>query len=214
MKREITPRAIAFVLLGVAVVLGAAGWFLLVSPKRSQASKLASTIQTKQSQVSTETHQSSTVAGSAPAATLGQALPDVPGMPDVVDQLNALATRSGVALDTITPQAAVPGTGFEAIPLTVVVDGRYFAIEKFLQLVRKQVQVDKSRLVANGRLFDVQGVQLQQTEPAPSVTATLSLRTFYYDAGAADATATTTDGTTTTSTDTTTTATTTTAAAG
>jgi Tfp pilus assembly protein PilO len=214
MKREITPRAIAFVLLGVAVVLGAAGWFLLVSPKRSQASKLASTIQTKQSQVSTETHQSSTVAGSAPAATLGQALPDVPGMPDVVDQLNALATRSGVALDTITPQAAVPGTGFEAIPLTVVVDGRYFAIEKFLQLVRKEVQVDKSRLVANGRLFDVQGVQLQQTEPAPSVTATLSLRTFYYDAGAADATATTTDGTTTTSTDTTTTATTTTAAAG
>jgi Tfp pilus assembly protein PilO len=214
MKREITPRAIAFVLLGVAVVLGAAGWFLLVSPKRSQASKLASTIQMKQSQVSTETHQSSTVAGSAPAATLGQALPDVPGMPDVVDQLNALATRSGVALDTITPQAAVPGTGFEAIPLTVVVDGRYFAIEKFLQLVRKEVQVDKSRLVANGRLFDVQGVQLQQTEPAPSVTATLSLRTFYYDAGAADATATTTDGTTTTSTDTTTTATTTTAAAG
>jgi Tfp pilus assembly protein PilO len=185
-----------------------------VSPKRSQASKLASTIQMKQSQVSTETHQSSTVAGSAPAATLGQALPDVPGMPDVVDQLNALATRSGVALDTITPQAAVPGTGFEAIPLTVVVDGRYFAIEKFLQLVRKQVQVDKSRLVANGRLFDVQGVQLQQTEPAPSVTATLSLRTFYYAAGAADATATTTDGTTTTSTDTTTTATSTTAAAG
>jgi Tfp pilus assembly protein PilO len=210
MKREITPRAIALVLVGVAVVLGAAGWFLLVSPKRSQASKLAATIQTKQSQVSTESHQSSTVAGSAPAKALGEALPDVPGMPDVVDQLNALATRSHVALDTITPQAAVPGTGYEAIPLTVVVDGRYFAIERFLQLVRKQVQVDKSSLVAKGRLFDVQGVQLQQTEPAPSVTATLTLRTFYYAAGVSAATtATTTDETTAT-----TTATTTTAAAG
>src|SRR5262249_21403699 len=83
MKREITPRAIALVLVGVAVVLGAAGWFLLVSPKRSQASKLAATIQTKQSQVSTGTHQSSTVAGTAPAKALGEALPDAAGMPDV-----------------------------------------------------------------------------------------------------------------------------------
>jgi Tfp pilus assembly protein PilO len=199
MKREVTPRAIALALLAVAVVLGAAGWFLLVSPKRSQASKLAATIETKQSQVSTETHQASGVAGPAPTKTLGKALPDVPLMPDVVDQLNALATRSGVALDTITPQAPVAGTGFEAIPLTVVVDGHYFAVEKFLQLVRQQVQLDKSELEANGRLFDVQGVQLQQTEPAPSVTATLSLRTFYYAASAAPATsATTTDGTSTT----------------
>jgi Tfp pilus assembly protein PilO len=205
MKREITPRAIAFVLLGVAVVIGAAGWFLLVSPKRSEASKLAATIETKQSQVSTGTHQASTVTGPAPTKMVGKALPDVPLMPDVVDQLNALATRSGVALDTITPQTPVAGTGFEAIPLTVVVDGRYFAVEKFLKLVRQQVQLDESELTANGRLFDVQGVQLQQTEPAPSVTATLSLRTFYYAAGAAPATsATTTDGTSTTETTTTT----------
>ena len=34
MKREITPRAIAFVLIGVAVVIGAAGWFMMVSPDR------------------------------------------------------------------------------------------------------------------------------------------------------------------------------------
>jgi Tfp pilus assembly protein PilO len=213
MKREVTPRAIAFVLLGVAVVLAAAGWFILVSPKRTEASKLAATIETKQSQVSTEMHQAAAVAQPAGTQSVGKALPDVPLIPDVVDQLNALATRSGVALDTITPQAPVPGIGFEAIPLTVVVDGHYFAVEKFLRLVREQVQLDKSHLDANGRLFDVQGVQLQQTEPAPSVTATLSLRTFYYAAGIAPVTTdTTTDGTATTTT--TTTATTTTAAAG
>jgi hypothetical protein len=205
MKREVTPRAIALVLLAVAVVLAAAGWFLLVSPKRSQASKLAATIETKQSQVSTETRQASAVAQPEQAKSLGAALPDVPLVPDVVDQLNKLATRSDVALDTITPQAPVPGTGFEAIPLTVVVDGRYFAVEKFLRLVREQVQLDNSNLEARGRLFDVQGVQLQQTEPAPSVTATISLRTFYYAAGIAPLTTeTTTDGTTTTTSTTTT----------
>jgi hypothetical protein len=212
MKREITPRAIAFVLIGVAVVIGAAGWFMMVSPKRSEATKLAATIETKQSQVSSETHQASTAAQQPAAAeSVGKALPDVPLMPDVVDQLNTLAGTSGVALDTITPQAPVAGTGYEAIPLTVVVDGRYFAVEKFLRLVRHQVQLDKTQLDANGRLFDVQGVQLQQTEPAPSVTATITLRTFYYAAGIAPAgTDTTTDGATT---DTTTTSTTTTTAA-
>jgi Pilus assembly protein, PilO len=210
MKREVTPRAIAFVLIGVAVVLGAAGWFMMVSPKRSEATRLAAAIETKQSQVSSETHQASTAAQPTATESVGKALPDVPLMPDVVDQLNTLASTSNVALDTITPQAPVPGTGYEAIPLTVVVDGRYFAVEKFLRLVRQQVQLDKTQLDANGRLFDVQGVQLQQTEPAPSVTATITLRTFYYAAGIAPAaTDTTTDGATT---DTTTTTTTTTAA--
>jgi len=210
MKREITPRAIAFVLIGVAVVLAAAGWFMLVSPKRSEATKLAATIETKQSQVSTQTHQASTAQQPA-TESVGKALPDVPLMPDVVDQLNKLAGTAGVALDTITPQTPVPGTGYETIPLTVVVDGRYFAVEKFLRLVRQQVQLDKTQLDANGRLFDVQGVQLQQTEPAPSVTATITLRAFYYAAGVAPVgTDTTTDGATT---DTTTTTTTTTTAA-
>src|SRR5262249_31632620 len=146
MKREITPRTIAFVLIGVAVVLGAAGWFMMVSPKRSEATKLAATIETKQSQVSTQMHQASSAAQPAATESIGTALPDVPLMPDVVDQLNTLASRSDVALDTITPQAAVPGTGYEAIPLTVVVDGRYFAVEKFLRLVREQVQLDKTQL--------------------------------------------------------------------
>jgi hypothetical protein len=200
MKREVTPRAIAFALIGVAVVLAAAGWFMMVSPKRSEATKLAATIETKQSQVSTQTHQASTATQPA-TESVGKALPDVPLMPDVVDQLNALAGNAGVALDTITPQAPVPETGYEAIPLTVVVDGRYFAVEKFLRLVRQEVQLEKTQLDANGRLFDVQGVQLQQTEPAPSVTATITLRTFYYAAGIAPAgTDTTTDGATTTTT--------------
>src|SRR5262249_45056814 len=149
MKREVTPRAIAFVLIGVAVVLGAAGWLMIVSPNRSEATKLAATIETKRSQVSTQMHQTSTATRPAATESIGKALPDVPLMPGVVDQLNTLAGRSNVALDTITPQTPVPGTGYEAIPLTVVVDGRYFAVEKFLRLVREQVQLDKTQLDAN-----------------------------------------------------------------
>jgi Tfp pilus assembly protein PilO len=102
-----------------------------------------------------------------------------------------------VTLDTMTPQASVNESGYVSVPVNVVVDGHYFGIERFLRLVRTQVRLDKSKVSASGRLLDVQGVQLQQTEPAPTVTATLSLRAFYYSPTATQAPATTTDTTTT-----------------
>jgi Tfp pilus assembly protein PilO len=163
-------------------LVAGAGWFVLVSPKRSQAAKLAETIQTKQASLSAaqHTHRATGAGTTASARGLNEALPSSLGMPQVVDELNALARRAGVTLDTMTPQPSVNGTGYVTVPLSVVVDGRYFSVEHFLHLVRTQVRIDKNKLSAGGRLFDVQGMTLQQTEPAPSVTATLTLRTFYY----------------------------------
>ena len=208
LKLDLSPRAFGGALLALVVVIAGAGWFAVVSPKRSEASKLDSAIQAKQTQLAAEAHPTTTSSGpaSVPAGALIKALPDAPGMPDIVDQLNSLAVRAGVTLDTVTPSAAVAATGYESIPLNVVVDGQYFGVEKFLQLVRNQVQVGKhDHLLAAGRLFDVQVVQLQQTEPAPTVTATLTLDAFYYAPAAVAPTAssttdtTTSDSTTTTS---------------
>jgi Tfp pilus assembly protein PilO len=183
---KLTSRTIAFVIFGVVAVVAVAGWFVVVSPKRSQASKLAATIQDKQTAISAAQQQQQPQqqgSGSSPqqsSASADAALPDTLGMPEVVDQLNHLAARAGVTLDGVTPQLSAPGAGYMTTPISVVVDGHYFGVEKFLHLVRTQVRLDKSTLSARGRLFDVQGVQLQQTEPAPMITATLSLDTFYY----------------------------------
>ncbi|HZO96728.1 MAG TPA: type 4a pilus biogenesis protein PilO [Gaiellaceae bacterium] len=201
LKLSLTARTLAAGLAALAVLVGIAGWLVLVGPKRSQASKLEETLQAKQTQVATAERARADAAGpkGAKPKTLAAALPDTLAMPEVVDQLNALARRSGVTLDTVTPAAAVAGAGYDAVPINVVVDGHYFAVEQFLHLVRTQVRLDKERLHAAGRLFDVQSVSLQQTEPAPMVTATLSLRAFYFTgapAAAPAATTTTQTGTT------------------
>ena len=179
---KLTSRTIAFVLLGVVAVAAVAAWFMVISPKRSDASKLAATIQDKQSAIAVAQHQQSGGSSTEPSTqSADAALPDGLGMPEVVDQLNQLAKRAGVTLDGISPQPSVTGSGYMTTPLNVVVDGHYYGVEKFLHLVRTQVRFDKKdKLAAVGRLFDVQGVQLQQTEPAPMVTATVSLNTFYY----------------------------------
>ena len=200
-KLDLTARTIAVALLGLTVLVLGAGWFVVVSPKRSEASKLGATVTSKQSELTAAQHveHASTSVHAASSRLAGEALPDKLLMPDIVDQLNSLAARSGVVLDTVT-LTATPGTGYEAVPLSVVVDGHYFAVERFLNLMRNQVRLASGKLQASGRLFDVQGVQLQQTEPAPMITATVSARAFYYSAAAAlpPPAQTTTDSTTTT----------------
>jgi Tfp pilus assembly protein PilO len=197
LKSLSTLRAIAVAVLAAAVVGAGGGWFLIVSPQRSKASKLETTIRDKQAAVAVAQHELSTAQnGSARLQVLDTALPAQPAMAQVVEQLNHLATQAGVTLDTVTPSTEVPGSGYEAVPLNVVVDGRYFGVERFLHLVRTQVKLGTSRVSAHGRLFDVQSIQLEQTEPAPTVSATLGLRAFYYST-----TATPTPTTTTTAAD-------------
>jgi Tfp pilus assembly protein PilO len=181
LKSLSTVRAIALAALAVALIAAGGGWFLIVSPERSRAAKLEPTILEKRAAVARAQHDLSTARNStAKLQALDNALPAEPAMPQVVDQLNRLATRAGITLDTVAPSTAVAGSGYESIPLSVVVDGQYFGVERFLRLVRTQVSLGTSSVSAHGRLFDVQGVQLEQTEPAPTVSATLSLRAFYY----------------------------------
>ena len=182
LKFDLTARAFAVALLATVVVLAGAMWFLAIGPRRSDASKLEATIRTKQAQLLATQHRR-TAARAAQRRQLGEvqtAMPDELAMPQVVDDLNHLAAQAGVSLDTVTPAPPVAGSGYDAVPVTVVVDGRFFAVERFLHLVRTQVQVEPTKLEARGRLFSVEGVQLEQAEPAPNVTATFTVKTFYY----------------------------------
>jgi Tfp pilus assembly protein PilO len=198
-RLQVTSRTIAIFLLVVAALIAGAGWFVVVSPKRSDASTLAATIQLERSQLAASQHAQASGYSATAVRGVGEALPPSPAIPEVVDQLSKLARRAGVSLDNVAPQATLPGEGYVIVPLNVVVDGRYFGVERFLNLVRTQVRLDKSHVTAAGRLFDVQSVSLQQTEPAPTVSATLLLRTFYYSPTTTQAPATTTTDTTTTS---------------
>src|SRR5581483_9226416 len=55
-KLPVSSRGIAVIVFALAVIVAGAGWFVVVSPKRSQATKLAQSIQEKQSQLATAQH--------------------------------------------------------------------------------------------------------------------------------------------------------------
>ncbi|HXH97825.1 MAG TPA: type 4a pilus biogenesis protein PilO, partial [Gaiellaceae bacterium] len=104
-------------------------------------------------------------------------------MPQLVDQLSGLATKAKVVLDSITPAAPVYGAGYVSVPLDIKVEGHFFAVNKFLQLVRSQVSLAPTTVTANGRLLDISSVQLDQSEPAPTVTADVKMAAYYFSPG-------------------------------
>lgn len=201
LKLDLSARAFAAALAGLAVVLAGAMWFLAISPKHSKASSLSQQISAEQAKIAAtvrEAQRSQSVkATSAQLKALEAALPSQLAMPEIVDQLDGLARKAGVSLDTVTPGVPVVGIGYYAEPITVVVDGRFFDVKQFLHLVRTRVSIHKANVHVRGRLYDVSGVQLQETEPAPTVTATLNMEAFYFSPTASPVPANPTSTTTT-----------------
>ena len=154
---------VAALLAGVVVVIVVlAGWFLLVSPQRSKAADLAVKIDQTQAQVaSTQAYVDSPVTHRAvhDLARLRLALPDDPRTSQILRQLSATAGLAGISLDTITPSAAIPSSGGEALPISLTVTGHYFNISRFLHLLRNRIQVKKDTVRGSGRLYTVDGIQ-------------------------------------------------------
>jgi Tfp pilus assembly protein PilO len=182
LKLDLSARAFAAAMLATAVVAGGGGWFLLISPKHHKAATLQTDIQSAQQKLA-DARQALAEAKKAQQPALGRALPSQLAMPQVLDQLSALADHSKVTLNSVTPSTAVAGAGYYAVPMTVVVQGRFFAVEKFLELARNQVSLKQDKFHASGRLLDVSSVQLSST--TPDVTATLQMRVFYFSPTAA-----------------------------
>jgi Tfp pilus assembly protein PilO len=176
-----SPRVLVFALVGTLLVLAGATWFLLVAPKRTQESNIASQLQEAQSTLKASqhiAHHRTSVPLQALAAA--RALPGSLEMPKVLIDLNRVATADHVTLESITPQAPVAYTAFEAAPFTLIVDGRFFAIEKFLHDLREQVQANANGIRSTGRFFDVQSVSFASGTAAPLLAVTLDMNVFYY----------------------------------
>ncbi len=184
-RLDLSTRAAAGVTVLGLFLLSFGGWLVLVHPKRSEASRLDARIQEARAQLAVRRSRPIPPKGLSPSDLRGlrQAMPDTPEMPGVVSELSRLAGQAGVTLDTITPLAAIPAGGYLAVPMTVVVDGQFFAVRDFLRRLRGQVAVGKHGFRATGRLFDVQSLDLEQTEPAPQVRASFQLQAFVLGGG-------------------------------
>jgi Tfp pilus assembly protein PilO len=190
MKDKLTPKVVA-VAAAVAVALVALiGWFAVVSPQRSKASDLGRQIADAQTQLAlakADARSNRSAKAGVSARLLARAMPDQVAMPQVLRQVQRAAHRAHVRFDGITPQAATTLNGYQAVPMDVVVAGRYSAIQRFLHLLRSQARVAGDRVHASGRLFGIDTVSLAADSEGglPKLIATIHMNTYVYSGSAA-----------------------------
>lgn len=190
MKDKLTPKFVAVLAMVVIVAVALVGWFGVVSPQRSMASDLDRQIADAKTQLAVAkatTDSGAAGRGSgASALALAQAIPQQVDMSGVLRQLLNAANRAHVSLVSVTPQAASAKSGYSAVPIAVIVNGRYFGIQQFLRELRTQAGVVGQHVRASGRLFTVDSVNLAAGQPKlPQVAATIQLNAFTYSGSGA-----------------------------
>jgi hypothetical protein len=195
MKDKLTPKVVAVMAMVAIAAVALVGWFGLVSPQRSKASDLDRQIAAAKTQLAVAkatTDSSAAGKGSgASALALARAMPRQVEMAGVLRQLLGAADRSAVRLDSVTPQAAAAKSGYSAVPIDVVVTGRYVGVQQFLRELRTQAGVAGPHVHATGRLFSVDSVSLAAgAAQLPQLAATIHLNVFTYSGSAAAAPAT------------------------
>jgi Pilus assembly protein, PilO len=192
-------------LLAIAglLVLILAGWFALLSPQVSKASALDTQVDDASIQLeATEAFMRSPEARQSvkDLRRLRIALPDDVEMSKILRQLAWASHVSGVKIDSITPSAPVASTGAQAIPIALSVEGHYFRLAKFMNLLRKQAGVKDGKVHASGRLYAIDNVTLSKGDKGGPVTGTVALNAFVFGATPAPAPGSTVGATTTTTT--------------
>ena len=184
----LSPRALIALGIGAVLLYSLVVWFLVVAPKRSEATSLgadvaAAEVRLASAKVTANRPQRGGVTV-ADVFRLVKAMPASADQPGLVLELDRLARTSGVTLGSITPQEPAVGEGGATmIPVAVVVSGTYREITRFLTNARRLVTVRRGKLRATGRLFSVQSVELSESNTGgfPKLDGTITLYAYVYD---------------------------------
>jgi hypothetical protein len=187
-----SPRGKIVLAAAGGALLLAAAWFLLVAPQRAKADELAAEVSASEAvlaQRKLELASPSVGVTVKPSDLyrLTKALPDQTNMSGVLLDVDRLARRNALAVSSLTPTAQVLGTGYLQQPVSVVVQGRFGNVSRFLGDLRKLVRVRHGRLDARGRLYSVSRVNIGAPDaPAklPVVKAEVTLNAYSFSAPA------------------------------
>jgi type IV pilus assembly protein PilO len=185
MKRPSRSAVIVLIVVGV-LAYGAAGYFFVVSPQRAKAANLKKQVQATEDQIQQYQLLSQQAATTPPIRVadlfrLEKAMPNEVDMAGIVLELSRIAHDTGITFESITPQGATAGTGYQVLPVTLVFDGNYFELSDFLYRLRSLVRVRSGHLSANGRLFVVDSISFSESEKAfPRIQATLTVQAFVF----------------------------------
>jgi type IV pilus assembly protein PilO len=189
-RKPLPQAAVIGLIVGAVLVVGFAGWFLLVRPQGAKLNDLKR--QTADVQLKIDAYnQQVAAARSAPKIEvadvyrLAKAMPDRTDMPDLVLELSQLARDTGIRFDSISPQTAVALGSYQVLPISVTFNGNFYNLADFLYRLRSLVTVHAGRLDATGRLFAVDTLTFNESPlKFPQIQASLVIDAFVYGAGA------------------------------
>jgi hypothetical protein len=177
---------LVLIVVAVLVVLGA-GWIMMVSPERKQASKLSGEVDVASSKVASAESQlaNATEAKARYAAayssivSLGKAVPPGREVPSLVYQLARASNQKHVELASIVSGAgsgsgssssgssssgggAQPAAlaGFTQMPFTFVFNGTFFDLYHLFQQLNRFTVRTASGVQVSGRLLTIQSAKL------------------------------------------------------
>jgi Pilus assembly protein, PilO len=169
----------------LVVLVSLLAYLVLVSPKRSRASELDGEIAAAQVELGRLRAERARVEEPtvpvAKVARLKKAMPDRMNMPALLLDLAQVARKTGISFDSITPSEPVPVSGYQKVPVSLVFQGNFFALNDFLYRMRNLVQVRDDRLRVKGRLFTVDAIDFAEgSDKFPQIQATLTANAFLY----------------------------------
>ena len=186
MKMKLDTRTLSLI-AGVCVLfLGAVGYFVVVSPKKAEASRLVDEVAAANVELVAARAASQAEGDKQPIAVadifrLKTAMPSSPDMPGILLELSRIAEETGIRFKSITPQSAILVGEYQTVPIDVTFDGSFYALSDFLFRLRTLVSVRRGELHAAGRLFSVESVDFAEGEAGfPMLAAMLNLQAYVY----------------------------------
>ncbi len=187
-KPNLSPRAQIGVAVGLVLVLALAGWFLVVSPKKSRVAELETQVADAQTAL-TQAQIASRREPAPPVDTddlfrLAKAMPDSVDMAGILLELNRVASDTGIEFESISPAGAATVGAYQVLPVTLLFEGNFYSLSDFLFRLRNLVSVRNGELSASGRLFNVDSVAFGESQQRfPQIRATLQVNAFVFGNG-------------------------------
>jgi Tfp pilus assembly protein PilO len=215
-KKKLAALDLKLQLIGIAVLLlvvGFAGYTLIVSPQGAQAAKLQQQADEQQLQIYKK--KAELRKGLHPPTIqvadlfrLARAMPDREDMPGIILTLSQVARAAGVSFDLIEPSVnpnPLAATGsYSTIRIHLFFNGDFYSLSDFLYRLRSLVGVRNGTLDATGRLFNVDQVTFNvQGNTFPKISSEVYVNAYVYSSATSASASSSTPTTTTTSTTTT-----------
>jgi hypothetical protein len=187
---KLSAKTVGGIAVAAILLVTVAGWFFVISPPRSRAADLDVRI----TDARTELVRAKIAAEAskpdeellAEYRRLTIAMPDQVQLSAAMRQLLKAAKVSKVRVDSIQTSPLMTVGGAQALPIDLVLTGKFGGVNRFLTNVRLLVATNGDKVEATGRLFSVSALEFAPGEDdLPQLTATVKLNAFVYTPTAA-----------------------------